>query len=232
MNVDLEAPVGMSFFQRIIGTFLSPRAVFEDIATRPTWLPVLIFICISNLVFSLLTISKTKEFIQIAMQAQMQTAPGSADFMAIAVKTATISAVAGAALSAVIFCLFAAGLLKLCNMFSGEPTPYRQFFAVSVYAYLPMLIASVLVCILISLTPAANLDEVSTSLYLLFPPGTKGFAAGLARQIDPFYLWTVLLISMGGAVISRGKVKTYAMFMFGLWAILAVASAFLTQMGG
>ncbi len=232
MNVDLEAPVSMSFFQRIIGTFLSPRAVFEDVARTPTWLPVLIFICISNLVFSLLTISKMKDFLQITMQAQMQTAPGSADFMAMAVKTATISTIAGAALSAVIFCLFVAGLLKLCNMFSGEPTPYRQFFAVSVYAYLPMLIASVLGCILVTLTPAANLKEVSTSLYLLFPPGSTGFAASLARQIDPFYLWTILLTSMGGAIISRGKLKTFAMFMFGLWAILSVASAFLTQMGG
>ncbi len=230
MNINTETPASMSFSQRIIETFLSPRAVFEDVSCRPSWLSALVSICIINLGFSLLTISKIQEFMQITMQSQMQTAPGSADYMAIAVKTATISAVAGAALSPVIFCLVAAGLLKLCNMFTGESTPYRQFFAVSVYAYLPMVIASVLGSILVFLTPAANLAEVSTSLYLLFPPGTTGFAAGLARQIDPFYLWTVLLISMGGAAISRGKVKTYAMFMFGLWAILAVASAFLTQM--
>ncbi len=228
MNIDLEASANMSFLQRIIGAFLNPRAVFEDVAKKPSWLPVLIFTCMINLVFSLLTISKTKEFIQIAMQAQMQTTPESADFMAIAVKTATISVVAGAALSAVIFCLIAAGLLKLCNMFSGEPTPYRQFFAVSVYAYLPMIVASVLGCILISLTPAANLEEVSTGLYLLFPPGSTGFAASLARQIDPFYLWTVLLLSMGGAAVSRGKTKPYAILMFAIWAIFAVGSALLT----
>lgn len=229
MNVNPDAPVSMNLSSRIIGTFLSPRAVFEDVAGKPTWLPTLLFICIINLAFSLLTIPKVREFTEITLQAQLQAVPEAADFTAMVMQTISITTIAGAAFSPVIFCLVAAGLLKLCNMFTAEPTPYRKFYAVSVYACLPMLIASIIASILTLMTPAANLSEVSTGLYLLFPPGSTGFAAALARQVDPFYLWTIFLVAMGGAVISRGKTKSYAIFMFALWAIFAVGSAFLNQ---
>jgi hypothetical protein len=227
MNINLETQAQLNFVQRITGTFLSPRAVFEDAASRTSWLPLLVLMCIITLGFSLLTIGKVQEFFQITMEAQMQTVPGSPDLTAMMLKTVTITAVVGGALSPIIFCLLAALLLKLCNAFVGEKIPYRQFFAISVYAYLPMLIASMLTSIIISLTPAANFGEVSTGLYLFFPPGSTGFAASLARQIDPFYLWSIFLVSLGGAVLSQAKVKSYAIFMFGVWALFSVGSALL-----
>ena len=227
MNINSETQVKLNFFQRITGTFLSPRAVFEDAVSRTSWLPLLVLMCIISLGFSLLTISKVQEFFQINMQTQMQTVPGSPDLTAMMLNTMTITSVVGAALSPIIFCLLAAVLLKLCNAFVGEKTPYRQFFAVSVYAYLPMLIASVLTSIIISLTPAANFAEVSTGLYLFFPPGSTGFAASLARKIDPFYLWSIFLLALGGAVLSQAKVKSYAIFMFSIWALFALGSSIL-----
>ncbi|MDI9467175.1 MAG: hypothetical protein QM343_04770, partial [Bacillota bacterium] len=87
----------------------------------------------------------------------------------------------------------------------------------------------VIATIMILMSPATHLEEVSTSLYLLFPPGSKGFAANIARQIDPFFLWSLVLMALGSSVISRARFKSYAIFLGVLWLLFAVGSAMLGQ---
>jgi hypothetical protein len=110
---------------------------------------------------------------------------------------AVVAALVGSLVMPGIMCLLYAGLLKLFNLFAGEPAQFRQFFAVTVYSYFPILLGAVVAAIMIIISPATHLEEVSTSLYLLFPPGSKGFAATLARQVDP-------LLSVGSGLDGLG----------------------------
>jgi len=181
----------------------------------------------------LASLPKLKEFTLYTLELQAQTMPELADAAAmdIAVSGLVIFALIAGLFSPAIMCLLYAGLLKLFNLFAGEPAPFRQFFAITVYSYFPIIFAAVIATIMILMSPATHLEEVSTSLYLLFPPppGSTGFAANFARQIDPFLLWSLVLMALGSSVISRAQFKSYAIFLGVLWLLFAVGSAMLGQ---
>lgn len=232
MNLSLEPQEQTIVGRRIMGVlFYSPQAAFEDIGRQPRWLPPLAIVSITSFLCSLASLPKLKEFTLYTLELQAQTMPELADAAAmdIAVSGLVIFALIAGLFSPAIMCLLYAGLLKLFNLFAGEPAPFRQFFAVTVYSYFPIIFAAVIATIMILMSPATHLEEVSTSLYLLFPPGSKGFAANIARQIDPFFLWSLVLMALGSSVISRARFKSYAIFLGVLWLLFAVGSAMLGQ---
>lgn len=232
MNLVTEPQEPLSVAQRVSGVLLGgPRQVFADIARQPGWLIPLLMIIAVNLLCALATLPKLKEFMSYTMQQQLQTAPelGNAATLAMTVKAAGMAAVAGSLLAPVLMILLWAALLKLFNLFVGEPAPYRQFFAVVVYSYFPIVIGGIIATIMILISPATHLQEVSTSLYVLFPPGSKGFAAALARQVDPFLLWSLGLTAIGSSVISRSQTRSYTIVIFTLWVLFAVISAWLAR---
>ena len=232
MNLSLEPQEQTTVGRRIMGVlFYSPQAAFEDIGRQPRWLPPLVIVSIISFLCSLVSIPKLKEFTLYTLELQAQTMPELADAAAmdIAVSGLVIFALIAGLFSPAIMCLLYAGLLKLFNLFAGEPAPFRQFFAITVYSYFPIIFAAVIATIMILMSPATHLEEVSTSLYLLFPPGSKGFAANIARQIDPFFLWSLVLMALGSSVISRARFKSYAIFLGVLWLLFAVGSAMLGQ---
>lgn len=231
MNIPLEPQEQMSVGTRIIGVFNNPRTAFADIGDQPRWLPPLLIITAINLLSTVASIPKIKEFSLYTLEQQAQAAPDLAVGAAadMVVNAAIVGAVLVGLFSPVFICLLYAGLLKLFNLFAGEPTQFRKFFAVTVYSYFPLLIATVIATGLILVSPATHLEEVSTSLYLLFPPGSKGFAASLARQIDPFFLWSLVLMALGGSIISKTRFRSYVIYVLGIWVFFALGSALLAQ---
>lgn len=232
MNIPLEPQEQMTVGKRISGVlFNDPQAAFADIGEQTRWLPPLLIISAVNFLCTAAAIPKIKEFAIYTFEQQAQAAPemAAAATADMVVNAAVIGALLAGLFSPVIMCLLFAGLLKLFNLFSGEPTQFRRFFAITVYSYFPILIGTVISTGLIMVSPATHLEEVSTSLYLLFPPGSKGFAASLARQVDPFYLWSLILMALGSSVISRTRFRAYAVYVLVIWLLFAVGSALLTK---
>jgi hypothetical protein len=222
----------MSVGQRITGVlFNGPRDTFAVIGEQPRWIPPLIIVSLVSFLSTLATISKLKEYTAYTLELQAQAAPEIANAAAtdMLLNAAVVAALVGSLVMPGIMCLLYAGLLKLFNLFAGEPAQFRQFFAVTVYSYFPILLGAVVAAIMIIISPATHLEEVSTSLYLLFPPGSKGFAATLARQVDPFYLWGLVLMALGSSVISRTRFTSYVGYVAGIWLLFALGSALLTQ---
>lgn len=231
MNVPFEPQEQMSVGKRISRVlFNNPRTVFADIGEQPRWLPPLLIVTAVSFLCTLASIPKLKEFTAYTLDLQAQTMPELANAAAVAmtVNAAVVIALIAGLLSPAIMCLLYAGLLKLFNLFAGEPTQFRQFFAVTVYSYFPILIGAAVGTILIVISPASHLEEVSTSLYLFFPPGSKGFAANLARQIDPFYLWSLVLMALGASVASQAKFRSYVIYLLGIWLLFSIGSVLLT----
>lgn len=232
MNVPIEPQEQMSVWQRIAGVLYNgPRETFADINNKPGWLPPLLITSLVSFLSTSATIPKLREFIIHTMELQAQTSPelANAATAGMAVNVAIVSAVIASLFAPAILCLCFAGLLKLFNLFVGEPVSFRNFFAVAIYSYFPIMIGAVIATVIIIISPSSHLQEVSTSLYLLFPPGSKGFAAGLARQVDPFYLWSLGLMAMGSSVISRARFQSYAIYLAVIWLLFAFGSAFLSK---
>ncbi|WP_160328900.1 YIP1 family protein [Syntrophomonas wolfei] len=143
-----------------------------------------------------------------------------------AANAAIIGGIAGALLTPLLFALIVALLLKLFNALAGDKVPYRKLFSVSVYAYLPLLLSSLIGLALGLTTPAENFGSISISLYLLFPPDTYTFPALLAAQINPFILWSLYLAALGGAILMKSEVKKVGSYIFLLWLIYALASSY------
>lgn len=219
----------MSLGRRIIAVFNNPRTAFEDISEQPRWLPSLLIITAVSLMAAVASIPKIKEYSLYTLEQQAQIAPELAASADLVVNGAVAGAVLVGLFSPVFICLLYAGLLKLFNLFVGEPTQFRRFFGVTVYSYFPILIATIIATGIIMVSPATHLEEISTSLYILFPPGSKGFAASFARQIDPFFLWSLVLMALGSSITSRARFDSYAVFVLGIWLIFALGSAFLAQ---
>ena len=231
MNIPTEPYSQMSVWQRITGVlFNGSRDTFAVIGEQPRWVPPLIIISVVSFLCTLATLPQLKEYTAYTLELQAQAAPEIAIAAAtdMIVNAAVIAALVGSLVMPAILCLLYAGLLKLFNLFAGEPAQFRQFFAVAIYSYFPILLGAVVASIMVIISPASHLEEVSTSLYLLFPPGSKGFAASLARQVDPFYLWSLVLMALGSSVISRARFKSYAIYILGIWLLFALGSVLLS----
>lgn len=232
VNIPTEPYTQRFVWQQITGVlFNGPRDTFAIIGEKPRWVSPLIIVSLVSFLCTLATIPKLKEYTAYTLELQAQAAPEIANAAAtdMIVNAAVIAALIGSLVMPAILCLLYAGLLKLFNLFTGEPAQFRQFFAVTVYSYFPILIGAVVASIMVIISPASHLEEVSTSLYLLFPPGTKGFVATLARQVDPFYLWGLVLMALGSSVISRARFTSYVIYLLGIWLLFALGSALLSQ---
>lgn len=226
--MELESDSGtLSLGQKFSLIFTSPSRVFTELERNHSWLAALLVISLVSLAATLPLLSKIKAYGIIKMQ-QMPDNPAlsSPEALDMAANAAIIGGIAGALLTPLLFALIVALLLKLFNAFAGDKVPYRKLFSVSVYAYLPLLLSSLIGLALGLTTPAENFGSISISLYLLFPPDTYTFPALLAAQINPFILWSLYLAALGGAILMKSEVKKVGSYIFLLWLIYALASSY------
>ncbi len=216
-----------SVWQRFCGVLWNPRQTLEEIISRPNWGWALLIITIINIGLTLPTLPKLKVFMleTIQRQAQQNPALSSAQMSDMAAVSGLVGAVMGAALVPALTCLLFALLLKLFNLFTAEKIPLRRFFAVGVYSYTPLLLALMIHTLVVLLSAHPDFTASPSSLYAFFPAGAGGFAANLAKQVDPFLLWSIFLNALGGSLLMRKPVRSTACYLFILWAVYAVIIA-------
>lgn len=226
MELELNNPT-LSLGQRLSRIFTSPGSVFTDLERNHSWLAALLIIAGVSLAATLPLLSKIKAYGIIQLQ-QMPDNPALANPQALetAAQVTVIATIAGAILIPLFFALIMALLLKLCNAFTGDKVQYRKLFSVCVYAYLPMLLSTLIGLGLGLTTPLESFGNVSTSLYLMFPPDSHSFAAMLAAHVDPFLLWSLYLTALGGAILMKSEVKKVGLFVFAVWLIYALSTSY------
>jgi hypothetical protein len=226
MELELNTDT-LSLGQRLSRIFTSPSSVFVDLQRNNAWLAALLIISTINMVAALPLISKIKD----ASIMQLQRMPdnpalSSPEAINMVGTTAVIGTIVGALLTPLLFALIVALLLKLYNAFAGDKVQYRKLFSVCVYAYLPLLLSSLIGLVIGLTTPVENFSNVSTSLSLLFPPDTYTFSAMLAGQINPFTLWSLYLAALGGAILMKSEVKKVGVYVFLVWLIYALGISY------
>lgn len=227
MEMPMESSKPASIGKRFTGILLNPKQTFEEIAQHPNWGWALLIITLINLACTLLTIPKLKIFLMETMQQQAQQNPAlnTPEMAHFAETSGLIGAIIGAMLVPAITCLIFALLLKIFNAFSGEKMPFRRFYAVSVYAYIPVLFTLLIQTVVIILSAHPDFAGAPSSLYAFFPSGATGFAANFAKQVEPFFLWSLYLLALGGSTLIRKPVRNTALYIFILWVIYALLIA-------
>lgn len=225
-GLDQASRPSLNIWQRLVGVLTSPRQTFADIIAHPRFAAGLVTLCAVNLLVALLILPKVRAFTIWTIEQQApQMAPGAAMAKEMAATGAAFGVVIASVFGPLFFFLLMAVLLFFFGYLAKNRAPFRTLFAVSVFAYVPATIASVIASALIASRPAENLKGVTTSLAMFLPAGSEGLMPRVLSLIDPLGLWSLVLVALGGAVAYKTAFGKVAAYLFVLWVLYVAAAA-------
>jgi hypothetical protein len=223
------SPVG-----RVFGVFFSPKATFEDIARKPSWvLPVVLLTLLSVGVSTAINQRiNWREF----MSQQIEKSPQSAN-MSAEQKEQRIEG--GAKFSPpftyaiglcgpIIFVLVTAlAMWGAFNLLGGANTNFGTAFAITSHAALTGIVSSILFLLVLYLKPYGTVDlenPVATNLAAVLPDDAAKWLVALLKSFDIFTFWTLILLAIGFAATSPKKLRGSKAFTiaFSVWAVYVV----------
>jgi Yip1 domain len=224
----------LSQTERVIDAFIAPSKTFIDILRDQSWwLPFLLGVIVGY--GYLFTIQKQVGWDTVTQNTLRQD-PKAAERLANASPEARAQAQTFT-LAIIKYTFFASPLLALLvaaiaavflwgtiNAIFGGHATYGRVFAVWMYGTLPLLIKSTLAII----TMFAGLDKeafnlsnpVGTNPGFFLPAESAQWLLRLADSFDVLWIWSLILVGIGLAIV--GKVKRGAGFtaVFGWWALI------------
>lgn len=229
------APEKPNPFGRLIGVLFSPDETFASIARRPDWVvPLLLFMALA--LFGGWVFSHHVDFLTAAraqMEAQGRLTPEQIDrglkFNAVLFKVISYLA---PIVSVVIFTIVASLMMLAFRMMGGEGE-FRQYFSVTLYAWVPQILQGLIIeGILLTRSVAAGAETLPTLLKsnLAFLVDMKEHAVlfSLLSSLDIFTIWSVILMAIGFAYVSRlskGKSAGIVIVVWGFWVLLKTGGA-------
>ncbi len=228
-SVDEVSPSGQAApkpnpFERIVGVLFSPNETFASIARQPDWLVPLALMLVISLLAGIL-IANRVDFASAAREA-MEEKNIPPDRVESAVKmTAAISKVASycAPIFSVIGFLVIAGVLLLAfRLFGGEGT-FKQAFSVSVYAWIPGLLKSIITLVVLLTRDSMSAEDlaiaVRSNLGFLVSMKSNPMAFAVLTSLDIFTIWVLILFIIGFAYVARVSKAKAATIVVTLWLV-------------
>jgi hypothetical protein len=229
-----EAQASISAMGRVAGVFFSPKATFEDIVRKPSWLvPVILLTLLSvGVSFAINQRINWREF----MSQQIEKSPSTAN-MSAEQKEQRIEAGAkfsppftyavGLVGPIIITLLVALVMWGSYNLLGGANTNFGTSFGITSHAFLTGLVSSPLFILILYLKPigTADLDNpVAANLAAVLPDDSAKWLVALCKSIDLFSLWTLILLAIGFAATNPKKLKGSKTFSiaFSVWAVFVV----------
>ena len=227
----LEAPAApkQNVFSRFAGALFSPGETFADVARRPDILaPLLVFVIFGFISTALMLPRLDLEAINAAQSEAMRKQNpnmSDADLERIqrfgAASTRVFMWVAP--LLSVLFYMFIAGVILLAfRMMGGEGT-FRQAFSTTLYAWTPLLLFSIVMLIVVvargSFDPTTAATLVKSNPAFLVDMKEQPVLFSLLGAFDLFTIWTVALLIIGFAAVSKMKRGTAAGIVISLWVV-------------
>jgi len=212
--------------ERIIGVFANPGPTFESIVKRPDILvPLLIFVLIS--VVSSIAIATKVDFTAMAREAIESNPNVPPDRVESSVNiTRTIMKVTmyASPVVTILILLITAGIcLVAFRMFGGEGD-FMTAFSVTTYAWFPRLVRGILGVIVMFTKSSLSIydlqNPVMSNLGFLFDPKTSPVGYALGSAIDIFNLWSLVLLIIGFATMSKLSRAKSATIVIVFWVIV------------
>ena len=237
-----EAQPAISPFGRVMGVFFSPKATFEDIVRRPSWiLPFVLLTVFSFAVcvainqrinwreFMSQQIEKSPQAAQLSAEQKEQRIEGGAKFSPI------FTYVVGICGPIVFMLVVALVMWGAYNLLGGANTNFGTAFGITAHASLTGLVSSILFVLILYLKPYGTVDlenPVAANLAAVLPDDSAKWLIALCKSIDLFAIWTLVLLAIGFEAtnpkkLRGGKSFTIAFSVWLAWVVLRTGAAFI-----
>ena len=229
-----EAQAALGPIGRIIGVFFSPKATFEDIVRKPSWVVPVVLLTVLSLCVSFAINQRInwREF----MSQQIEKSSGAANMSA----EQKEQRIEGGAKFSPPF-TYAIGLLGPIlatmvvalvmwggyNLLGGANTNFGTALGVTSHAFLTGLVSSPLFILILYLRPYGTVDldnPVAANLAAILPEDSAKWLVALGKSIDLFSFWTLVLLAIGFTATNPRKLKGSKSFSiaFGIWAAFVI----------
>jgi len=230
---------GLSLPARIIGVLTSPRATYADVAARPRWLGVLLFVILvggaGTFVFLSTDVGK-----QALLEQQVRFMEGfgvklnDAQYqrMEAGVARAPYTGALGQAISLPLIALIVAGIaLGVFNAILGGDATFKQVYAIVAHSGVVITLAQLFG---LPLAYARETMSSTTNLAVFLPfLDENSFPARLLGSIDLFQVWWIVSLSIGLGVLYRKRTGPIATTMIVIYvAIALIIAAIKTAVSG
>ena len=231
---EAQSQPAISPFGRVVGVFFSPKATFEDIVRKPSWmLPVALITLFSLAVcFAINQRINWREYIGQQIERSPQAANMSAEQKQQRIEggakfAGPFTYVVG--LVAPIIAALVVGLVMwgAFNLLAGANTNFGTSFAITAHTFLTGLVNSVLFLLVLYLKPFGTVDldnPVATNLAAVLPDDAAKWLVALLKSIDIFTFWNLILLAIGFAATNPKKLRGSKAFSIALsvWAVYVV----------
>lgn len=225
MAIEENQEVGLA--GRLLGIITNPGTILQEVVEKPTiWGPAA-SISLANILIFLVSVPKLREFTMMSLENAAAKLPveQAAQMKSFGSTGALVGGGIASVVGPFVVWLIAALLFKFFNLFIGNEANFKKLYAVAVITSVPTVLGNILRAIMVATSPAESLPNVTTSAALVLPKGTIGPAFAILSQIDPFYIWSLILLAMGTALVLNTSVKKTGTFIFALWIIMAAFGA-------
>ncbi len=220
----------MSMPKRLWGVIVEPVKTFQAICEDPRALVPILAILGINLLLTVLLLPQIKE---ISAEAMAQAQTMTPEQIKAALKWVGISAVIASAAVPPLIWLVQAALLALFNQFTLGVGNFKQLYVVAFFAWMPAFLGGLVKTGMMAVMGVKQAMAVSTSLALVLPKGTNsGFLFMLLSKIEVFNIWSLILLVLGGSVAMKKDSKKVALYIFGIWLVYILLTAFLAAKTG
>jgi len=220
----------INHFARLIGVFFSPTATFQGIAAQPSWLVPVILMTVLGIVTAFVMNQKV-DWRDVASK-RIEESPRAANLtpeqkeqqLAMSAKVSPYVAYVFGTLGPVLAVVIVAGVLLLAyNVISGANAKFGQAMGIVSHAMIVGLIGTVFLILILFLKPPGTIDlenPVATNIGAFLPDSTPKALMALAKSIDIFSIWTLLLIAIGFAAVNPKKLQGKSLgIALSVWAV-------------
>jgi hypothetical protein len=230
-------PEKKNVFARIGGVLFSPGETFAEIARRPDVIAPVLFILIIGYICTALMVPKLDVNAMTSAQAEQMRKQNPQVSEAQVAQMARITAASvkvfswlGPLIGVAIYAIIAGLLLLAFRLFGGEGT-YNQAFSVTLYAWMPLVLFSIISAIVVTaqgtFDPTTAATLVKSNPAFLVDMKEQPVLFSLLSNFDVFTIWTLALFSVGFAAVAKTTKAKAAAIVVSLWAALV-----LVKLGG
>jgi len=235
-NPDQVPPLSQA--ERVIDTFVAPTKTFVDIRRSASWWVPWLLTAIFGL--ALVYVIDSKVGMDKVAENQIQLSPKQAakieqlppeqreKQMDLSAKITRDIAYAIPVTSLIVMAIIAAVLMATFTFGLGATLTFPQCLAISMYAWLPGIIKSLLVILTIFIGGGENFtfqNQLASNLGFLFDPNRSHFLYSVASSIDLFNIWILVLTGIGYSCVTRLKTSTCMGVVFGWWAVVTLGGS-------
>jgi hypothetical protein len=224
--------------ERVVDTFIAPTKTFTDIRRNASWIVPWILMSIVGL--SMVFVIDKKLTMETAYENQLRQSPKQMDkidslpadqkakAMQLGANIIRYVGYGSPILTLVLVGIMAGVLMATFNFGFGAEVKFMQGMAISMYAFLPTVIKTLIATVLVGIGAAEGFtfqNPVASNLGGLADPTSSHFLYSVLSAIDVFNIWVLILTGIGYSCVTRVKRGTCMGVVFGWWAVVTLVGA-------